>query len=493
MMRAALCLAALCIAPALADISSGVPLEKDPLGVASGLYAKPSYNSGSGSSWGHKSGDTSSTYSHTSAGGEIKNAAGMAAFGFILFILGFPVLWFNESREAVMWELFGKAARIAVTDLTADKVDASNDHYLVHVQGVTKVSKQLEDKDFKVRVDNCAALSKTVEMYQWVETSKSESKDDNMGGKDTKTTYTYTEGWSNTFQDSGTFNDQSYRNPRPSIELGNHTQRAQEVSFGAFKLSSMLAECIASFENCTSAGPEQCEVGGWPYSRQGGYYGTAKGSPSVGDIRVEFKKAPCGNATVLAVQTGNTFAPFAFDDEIEGGKVKLKGDKEQALLGGQKKKVGIQLDTSSHGGGCCAICSGIGSGFASGQSVCELEERHASAEVMLADATQKQELIHKICKFVGWVMIVFGLQYMFALIPTLFRIIPFVGTWIQYFGKMVTNVLAFCIGSMLSLITIALAWLRYRPVKAAILISIGILCFMLPTIWAKIMAPTGEN
>jgi len=160
-MRAALCLAALCIAPALADISSGVPLEKDPLGVASGLYSKdpsaataseklygdssmrrrgttgfsPSsystnsgYNSGSGSSWGHKSGDTSSTSSHTSAGGEIKNAAGMSVFGCILFILGFPVLWFNESREAVMWELFGKAARIAVTDLTADKVDASNDH-----------------------------------------------------------------------------------------------------------------------------------------------------------------------------------------------------------------------------------------------------------------------------------------------------------------------------------------------------------------------------
>jgi len=54
-------------------------------------------------------------------------------------------------------------------------------------------------------------------------------------------------------------------------------------------------------------------------------------------------------------------------------------------------------------------------------------------------------------------------------------------------------VLASCIGSMLSLITIAFAWLRYRPVKAAILISIGILCFMLPTILAALMSPTSQK
>jgi hypothetical protein len=393
-----------------------------------------------------------------------------------------------------MWELFGKAARICVTDLKAKPIDKANDHNFVHMQGETNTVQKLEDRDFQIQVTNCAGLCREVVMYQWVETSRQETKDDKWGGKETITHYDYHEEWSSSQHNSSSFKDPSYENPSPALPLGANTNRPNEVTFGAFTLPKRLVDSINNFENCNDLGKPECEVGRWRYSRQGEWYTTQNGNPRVGDIRVKFTRAPCGPTTVLAVQTSSTFAPFAFDDGIDSsGKVKLKPDHEQALLetgatGANKKHVGIELDTSSSGGTCgamCLCCKGIEAGFGSNMHVYSLETSYTSAKDMLAHVAATQECIHKVCKFVGWFMMVFGLSCLFALVPTMFRFIPFIGTWLQWFGTMLTNVLAFLIGSGFAMITIAIAWFRYHPKYAVILICLAVACFTIPAFFPQ--------
>jgi hypothetical protein len=355
------------------------------------------------------------------------------------------------------------------------------------VQGETKVTQKLENREFQVQVTNCAALSRQVEMYQWQQTERTRERDDNYGGKDKETYYEYNLSWSGTEQDSSRFVDQyGHNNPQPIMKLGADIQRANEVTFGAFTLPPGLAEYITNWQDCNQDGAKQCTVSNWTFYLQGEWFTTQRGNgPEPGDIRVKFSKAPCGPTTVIAVQTGNTFAPFPFDATVSGdGKVNLSGGHEEPLLKGNKKNVGIELDTSSHCSACCGACRGIEAGFASGQHVYGLETSHTSAKDMLAHIASKQECIHKVCKFVGWFMIVFGLSAMFAVIPAVFRFIPFIGTYLQAFVGFLANVLALVLGSGFALITIALAWLRYRPKYAILLICVAGLCFVIPSLYS---------
>jgi len=422
----------------------------------------------------YTSGGRSNTVTtHTTAGDEVKSAFGRAIAGFFLFIFGFPVLWFNEAREAKMWVLFGRARSI-MKEAPDKSIAAENEACLVHVSGTSKTDDIIKADNFPVSVSNCTKLSTTVEMYQWQENSTTEEKDDNMGGKEKKTTYTYVQVWSSTYIDSSSFNDTSYVNPVMKYEGGE--KQASLVSLGDFNLTKRLID-----KTCKTTNVSPDEIGDMSgFNKTATGYSTLEPNqqPEIGSVRVNFKKVPCGPTSVLAVQHNNSFAPLTYTMKVEGGKVVSPDGNLVSLLDkADDPDVEVDADRFVEAGCCgkiCCCCSFIGNVIESREEVYELAECTKSSGAMLDEAAKAEGCIHSVLKLVGFLMLVGGLDMMFTFFPTLFRFIPFAGVWIQWILNGAAHIASFLLGGFFWCVTVALAWLAYRPVKAIIFLSIAI-------------------
>jgi len=410
--------------------------------------------------------------SHTSAGGEVGSAAKSAVIGFFLFIFGFPVLWFNEAREAKMWVLFGRAQE-NMKEVSNNPVQPDNEASLVHVTGTSGTDETLQADNFPVSVSNCTKLKTTVEMYQWTESSSETSQDDNMGGKETKTTYTYSKSWSSSAIDSTSFNDPSYQNPPMPFQGGE--KQASSVSLGAFSLTKRLIDKTSKYTNVEPG--ELGEMDG--FSTNGnGYTNLASGQePQIGSLRIKFSKVPCGPTSVIAVQHNESFAPLTYAMQIEGGKV-TSPDGNLAPLLDKADDPDIEINAQEFvDAGCCGkiccCCKCIAGTVESREEIYELVEQQMGGGAMMKLAASSQEGCHKILKWVGYLMIVCGLDMMMTFFPTLFRFIPFVGTWIQWILNGAAHICAFLLGSFCYFVTVALAWFAYRPMKAILCLVIA--------------------
>ena len=66
-------------------------------------------------------------------GGRIVSSFGGALLGVVLFIVSFPVLFWNEGRAVHMAQDLEEGAK-SVVHMEADKVDPANDNKLIHIQ-----------------------------------------------------------------------------------------------------------------------------------------------------------------------------------------------------------------------------------------------------------------------------------------------------------------------------------------------------------------------
>ncbi|HEY1066144.1 MAG TPA: hypothetical protein VGE52_08540, partial [Pirellulales bacterium] len=109
--------------------------------------------------------------------------------GFVLFVLGFPVLWWNEGNvvhtEAGYAE--GKAQSI---DIDAAKLDPAANGKLVHLSGLATTDETLRDDVFGVSAV-AIKLERIVQMYQWDEEERTKTEKQLGGGEKTVKTYSY--------------------------------------------------------------------------------------------------------------------------------------------------------------------------------------------------------------------------------------------------------------------------------------------------------------
>lgn len=456
-----------------------------------------------GNNYGGNYGGGSYVTSHSSVGQQISNAFGNVVLGMVLFFLGFPVLYFNEFRQAKMWELFGRAASITRPDVSPDSVDASNEKGLVHVSGVTTNADTISDPLFNISVTDCAKLGRTAEMYLWKEHKEQVSqKDTNTGGSDTTYKYSYSMEWCSSHQDSSSFHEKyGHENP-PKMELSSDSWIGDVVKLGAFTLPRGLKDKLCNSRDCTAEASETpCQANNMlrmRFRRVGGWLSTEQswGGPKIGDYRVSFSKVPCGPTTVLAVQNNDTFVEMGYTAKVDMSTYTVDvgpggpGLGQPLLEEGAppQQRIGIAMNTEQGSSNpcaicpCCAMCSCVGQCIESGESVFEIEERNCSAQDILGDAGKTQNRIHKLLMFVGWLFMVVGIYLMLAVIPALFRIIPFIGTYIQAFGNFVCQIAAFLLGSFFSLIAIAVGWISVRPRKSAVLLAVALIVYFLPSI-----------
>lgn len=329
-------------------------------------------------------------------------------FGIVLFIAAFPLLTWNEGR-AIHREKTLAAGKKDVVSVPASPVDPANKGKLVHVTGDVVAAAPVSDEKFAVSAP-AIRLRRNIEVYEWTEDKKSETKQKIGGGEETVTTYSYKKEWSSDLVDSSDFQKpEGHENPT-ELPAKSRTFDADAVTLGAFTLPSHLVEKIDNFTPFTlpadQALPTDFAV---PVHRaDGGFYvGADPKTPAVGDLRAKFEVAKPGPVSVIARQVAQTFEPYPYP----------QGEIELLTVG------------------------------------------TASSDAMFAAEAQANTILTWLLRLAGFLMMFFGLMLVARPLEVVASVLPFLGDLVGA-G---TGLFALMVSLPLTLTTIAVAWIAYRP------------------------------
>ena len=184
----------------------------------------------------------------TGYGTRVGNSFKAIGSGFLLFVAGTALLWWNEGRAVKTEKMLDEAGSAYVEMENPNKKDASLEGELICGTALATTEDSLTDAQFGVGA-KAISLKRTVEYYQWVE-HEQEQKEDKLGGKEvTTTTYTYTKEWVDSPIESASFKDPAYQNKNMVLATYEDAEQyAENVSWGAYKLPESLISRISSSE-----------------------------------------------------------------------------------------------------------------------------------------------------------------------------------------------------------------------------------------------------
>ena len=406
------------------------------------------------------------------------NSFGGIIFGIILFIAGTVLLWWNEGNFVKTQTALNEAQAVTKELGSIDAVDSASNGQLVHATGLAITQDVLEDPIFGIST-NAIRLERAVEYYQWMEDSKSETRQKLGGGEETVTTYSYHKDWVKSPVDSSRFNSSAAREEHKNtviINIDNFSVQATNVAFGAYRLPKFLVDSISGSESYSVAlsddviaklnqqimpsvlpspqpptpeppvklpsdTPSDVPAQGMlPFeedepviappvvpsttqfvhaSGSTVYFGQTPEQPSIGDVRVGFKRLmPC-NISIIAKQNGDTFEPFITKN---------------------------------------------------GRTVSMLNMGTVSAEYMFKSAHASNSIITWVLRIVGVFLVCISLTVIFAQLQVLASVVPFL-------GKLVgvgTGLFSVLLGLAWSLLVIAVAWLFYRPLIGILILAVAV-------------------
>lgn len=364
--------------------------------------------------------------------GKLGKSLGGVVFGFLLFLASFVVLFWNEGRTVRAAKDIAEGAANTVS-VKAGKVDPANEGKLVHLTGKMCCGEKLTDPKYGVSA-NAVKLKRNVEMYQW----KEEKKDKSV---------TYSKVWSATWIDSSKFEQKDGHVNLPGMPESSWQATAQNVTVGDFAVSQGLLSQANDFKTISEAqkqakAPKPVDfqtVTGWDFDMKttdGGFSFSAKkaapgatpvagtpaavsAEPQIGDWRMIFQAVPVDTeVSLIAQQKGNSFEPY-------------------------KTKEGNTLEVLKIG-------------------------NHTAAQ-MYAAMSSSNNTLKWILRIAGFVMMFLGLGLVAGPLNVLADAIPFVGTIVGG----ITGLVAFLIALPLTLVTIGVAWVYYRPVVGIAIIAIA--------------------
>ncbi len=358
------------------------------------------------------------SFTETSTQGFFSRIMGSFAgllLGPLLIVGAIVLLSWNEGRAVQAIRGLGEASGLVV-EAPLDAAAPGNEGKLVHVVGKAEAAGPIEDSDLALSFDNQVAVARTVEMYQWRE-KKEEKTQDNVGGSQTTTTtYTYTLGW-----EEGAINSSEFKHPEghenPEMPFASHKYAAGDAHVGGYRLNE---NTLGMIDAATPLKPEAPE--GWTASGGNLLKAQTEGTVTVGDLRVHYTGLPSGSeVSVLAAQSSGGFAPFTTSN-------------------------GYQIDLARAG--------------------------NATATQMIQDQQAAESMITWILRGVGTFVIFAGFAMFFGPIATLAAVLPFLGTLVR--GA--TSFFAFVLAIPVALVTIAIAWIAFRPLigGSILLVAAGI-------------------
>ena len=392
---------------------------------------------------------------HQSWGSRLGNSLKGILAGLVIFVLAFPVLFWNEGRTVHRAKALAEGE--SVCEESPETPDVALDGKLVHVTAEAVSDETLADDLFPVSVTGIR-LRRVVEMYQWQEDSKSETKKNLGGSTDTVTTYTYHKRWLDRAEDSSDFQEAGHDNPPMPID--DAEVQASAVRLGGFELSDAVVGGIGG-EKALAFDPgeggfqppfpaETAVIGGVVYLRPGlrrPAQDTGKTAPT--NAAPETAAAATVAETAADVTVATNAAPaaavpsFATAPEI--------GDVRVSFRYVPNHTVSVVAKQTG---------SGLGAFQTKNGPVLLVSDGAKTAEEMFAAAKSANKMIAWLIRLGGFLMMLFGVRMVLGPLEVLADVVPFIGR-IVGFG---TGLVAAIVAIPCTLVTIAIAWIAYRPV-----------------------------
>lgn len=352
----------------------------------------------------------------------IKNSVVGVLIGLLLILGTVWLLFWNEGRTIREARSLSEGAGIVVA-VDADAVDAANDGKLVHVSGPVTTDSRPADDAFGIMVDG-VRLVRNVEMYQWKQSSRSETTTKVGGGEETVTTYSYAKEWSDSPEDSSRFKVPA-GHENPSMEIRNKSFQVASGKLGAFDLDHRVLSGIGGDRTLDLTREQAAAI----TTAYGGakrvtvaddriYLGADPTSPTVGDYRISYTVAPLGVVSVVAKQAGDGFEPY-------------------------RTRIGNEILL--------------------------VDDGDVPAAEMFASAQADNAMLKWILRAVGLVVMFIGFALIMGPLGVLADVLPPVGS----LARMGTGIVAFLLTVTVGSATIAIAWFWYRPLLSIVLIGVA--------------------
>ena len=338
-------------------------------------------------------------------------------------LIGIPIgiLLFLGSFVLLFWN----EGRSVQTAKSLD--DPAHQNALIHVSGKATTDEIIRDPQFPIS-SNALRFAREVKMFQWIETKKTQSRRGLGGGQDHSTEYSYSQGWADHPINSSAFKVQDgHRNPVQWL-YQSWSGEAKDVTLGAFRLPTDLVRSINKFEPllvdeaARVSLPEdlrdKIRVDNGHF-----YIGTQGGPPSVGDLSIEFRQVRPTEVSILSAQDGGTFKPYQTN---------------------------------------------------SGDAISRLQLGIVSADAMFKAAERENITLTWAFRLLGFILMAAGMGMVLKPLAVFSDVIPTIGT-IARFGN---AFLAIGTSLVLSLATIAVGWISFRPaVGISVLALAGLVLF----------------
>jgi hypothetical protein len=351
------------------------------------------------------------------------------------------VSW-NEYRTVHRSRGLAEGEKVCAEVADAFEIIPTLNDRLVHVTGTATTEQTLSDPDFGVS-QKAMRMERQVEMFQWVEHKESKTRDKLGGGRETITTYKYERKWHEGRVNSESFEERK-GHENPSLLFPGYSQVTDRATLGAFRLSSSLVErrmnswkhVPLELDGLLSKMVEQAKQ---HYKIDGDflYYSVTvpiSSEPQIGDMRFRFRIVEPGAVSVLSKQQPEELVPFK---------------------------------TSN------------------GEVIEHLAMGNVSAAEMFNSLKIENTMIAWFVRIGGWILSCVGFSLIAGPLRSLANIVPIFGGLV---GSM-TIFVAFLLGSIVTLVAIAIAWMAVRPVFAITLLLIAGFAISVLTRRAKLANP----
>ena len=432
----------------------------------------------------------------TGYGTRVGNSFKAIGGGFLMFVLGTALLWWNEGRAVKTEKMLDEAGNAYVEMENPNKKDASLEGELICGTAMATTEDSLVDTQFGIGA-KAISIRRNVEYYQWVEHSQTK-REDKLGGKEvTTTTYTYTKEWVSSPIESSDFHDPAYQNKNSVLTTVDESEQwAENVKWGAYTLSESLFHRISSREAIDLAIAEDL-LKQFDKSTQAAYE-RAHGLVNTAINKISQPAQPVQQPAQVAIPDSiKALLPDSVRAKLDS--IQAVTDSLNKQMANAENKMDLQyvhqasnvlyfgrVPGSPEVGDVRVTFEKVvpakvtimavvdGDSFKpykakNGKRFQTLVMGKKSGDEIIEGEKEANNMILWALRILGIMIIIGGLKGIFGFLETILKVVPFIA---GIFGWGV-GIVCTVVGIVWSLIVIALAWLFYRPVLAICLLAIA--------------------
>ncbi|NXK59085.1 TMM43 protein, partial [Sylvietta virens] len=378
----------------------------------------------------------------------LSETSGGMLIGLVTFLLAFYLLFTNEGRALRTAKSLDEGLSLVVPLDSIHSISQENEGRLVHLAGALSTSKPLFDPSYGLSI-HAVKLKRNVEMYQWVEHEDSKEYEEN-GEIKKETRYSYDTEWKSEVVNSRNFDREiGHKNPS-AMAVESFTAISPNVQVGSFVLSKGLVDKIDDFKQLSLSHLEDPHA---DVTRRGDYFYHSDNPrrPEVGDLRVSFFYAGLsgddpylGPAAKVSLQLFLYFAS-SVPNSVTSKYFSLSS--KVTVIARQRGDQLVPYHTKS------------------GDVLEILYPGDLSVEEMFQKEHESNTMKTWALRAAGWLSMFVGISLMTRIFYTLVDWFPVVRDLVNVGLK----AFALCVASSLSLLTISVGWLFYRPLWALLL------------------------